>query len=67
MQEKIFYTAIDISVMLGISKASAYSIIRRLNKELEEKGYIVLQGKISKAYFSEKWYGLNKEQKLKEA
>lgn len=55
----IYYSANDIAKMLGISKSGAYSIIRKLNSELESRGYIVIQGKVSKAYFQEKWYGLN--------
>lgn len=54
---KIFYTANDIACLLGISKAKAYQIIKGLNGELEKRGYIVLAGKISKAYFTERWYG----------
>lgn len=55
----IYYSANDIAQMLGISKSGAYSIIRKLNGELESRGFIVIQGKVSKAYFEEKWYGLN--------
>ncbi|MDE5823976.1 MAG: ICEBs1 excisionase [Lachnospiraceae bacterium] len=55
----IYYSANDIAQMLGISKSGAYSIIRKLNSELESRGYIVIQGKVSKAYFQEKWYGMN--------
>ena len=42
--------------MLGASKTSAYRVIKRLNAELEEKGYITITGKISKRYFLEKSY-----------
>lgn len=56
---KIYYSAEDIAEMLGVSKASAYNIIKKLNTELEEKGFLVVSGKISRAYFAEKWYGLN--------
>ena len=36
--------------------------------ELEKKGYIVISGKISKAYFSDKWYGLSeKKESLEDA
>lgn len=35
--------------MLGISKGHAYKIIRQLNKELEDNGYIVVSGKIPRA------------------
>lgn len=54
---KIFFDAKNIADMLGVSKASAYNIIRRLNEELQDKGYLVVQGKVSIAYFCERWYG----------
>ena len=40
---KVYYSANDLAEMLDISKASAYKIIRRLNEELEQAGYIILQ------------------------
>lgn len=58
MTEKIYYNANDIVEMLNVSKATAYSIIRKLNDELQNRGYLTLQGKVAKAYFDEKWYGL---------
>ena len=51
-----FYTADEIATILGVSKATAYREIKRLNAELSEKGYIIVPGKISKRYFSEKAY-----------
>lgn len=57
--EKMYYSANDLVEMLDISKAKAYKVIRQLNDELKALGYIVLQGKVSKAYFEQKWYGLN--------
>lgn len=42
-------TADDIAKELGISKGHAYKLIRRLNKELETSGYIVIAGKIPRA------------------
>lgn len=57
--KKIYYSAKDISVMLDISLASSYKIIRQMNEELKNKGYIIIQGKVPKAFFDEKWYGLN--------
>lgn len=56
---KIYYSAMEIAGMLGISKAKAYEIIRDLNTQLEAEGFIVIQGKVSKTYFEEKWYGLS--------
>lgn len=54
---KIYFDANQISEMLDISKTRAYNIIKKLNDELEKKGFIVVQGKISKVYFNERWYG----------
>jgi len=57
--EKVYYSATDLAEMLDVSKATSYKIIRQLNDELKSLGYIVLQGKVPKAYFEQKWYGLN--------
>ena len=55
MEEKIFLTAIEVAETLGgISKSAAYRIIKKLNNDLEEKGKIILPGKINKKYFEEK-------------
>ena len=51
-----FYTAIDVATILGISRASAYRTIDRLNRELEKEGYFTFSGKVSKKYFQERMY-----------
>ena len=56
--DKIYYSVDDLVEMLGVSKAKAYQIIKLLNEELEKNNYITLQGKVSRAYFNERWYGL---------
>lgn len=53
---KQFYTVNDVMDILQVKEAKAYKIIRKLNSELEEKGFIVVAGKISKKYFDEKTY-----------
>lgn len=53
---KQFYTVNDIMEILQVKEAKAYKIIRKLNSELEEKGFIVVAGKVSKKYFDEKAY-----------
>lgn len=52
----VFYTADDISVILTVSKPTAYRIIKRLNDELTNKGFIVVSGRVPKKYFNEKFY-----------
>lgn len=53
---KIFYNADDIAEILAVSKPTAYRIIKRLNSELSEKGFIVVSGRVPKKYFDEKMY-----------
>ena len=52
----VFYTADDISFILTVSKPTAYRIIKRLNDELTNKGFIVVSGRVPKKYFNEKFY-----------
>ena len=52
----VFYTADDISAILTVSKPTAYRIIKRLNDELTNKGFIVVSGRVPKKYFNEKFY-----------
>lgn len=55
-RQEVFY-ATDIVRILGVKRARAYQIIRGLNAELSEKGYLVVSGRVSKKYFKEKFYG----------
>lgn len=41
----------EVAERLGISRTSAYSVIKELNRELAEKGYMTVTGKVSKDYF----------------
>ncbi|MDE6501258.1 MAG: helix-turn-helix domain-containing protein [Ruminococcus sp.] len=54
---KKFIKADEVAEMLEISKAHAYKIIRQLNDELEEKGFITISGRVSRQYFLERLYG----------
>ncbi len=53
-----YYTANEVMEMLGVSRAQAYKIVKKLNEELEAKGYVVTAGKIPKKYLGERCYGL---------
>ncbi len=57
MDSKVYYTAMEVAKMLGVSRAKGYKIVRELNEELTKKGYIVIAGKIPKKFFEEKYYG----------
>lgn len=56
-ENTIFIKAKEVSELLGISLAYAYKIINTLNKELSDKGYLVISGRTSRQYFYERVYG----------
>lgn len=56
MIEKDYINASDLSQQLGISVSRAYRIIRQLNDELKEKGYIVIAGRVPTKYFKQRWF-----------
>ncbi len=58
----IFYTADEIALQLGVSKAYAYKIIKKLNNELNQKGFITIAGKVNKDYYNERIYQSKREE-----
>ena len=56
-REKRFLDVTDVCEILGVGKSKAYQTIRKLNKELESNGYLIVAGKIPKKYFLERIYG----------
>lgn len=55
---KQFYGARDIMDLLGVSESKAYQIIRQLNDELSEKGFLTVRGKVPRAYLEERFFGM---------
>ena len=51
--EKLFLTSNEVADLLNISQQQAYKIIRDMNKQLVEDGFLILRGKINKKYFME--------------
>lgn len=47
----------EVTERLGISRTSAYEVIRELNQELSEKGLITRQGRVSADYFEKRYFG----------
>ena len=58
LRENIFVSAEEVSEILGVSKPYAYKLIKQLNDELKNKGFLTIAGKVSKRYFEEKFYGM---------
>lgn len=52
---KVLYEVDDVSKLLLISKSKAYKIIKKLNDELENKGFIIIRGKVPVKYFKERF------------
>lgn len=57
---KLYLGAAEVGEIMDCSESHAYKIIQRLNKELENKGYIVRPGRIPRRYLFERT-GLDKE------
>ena len=58
MANQIFMRVNEVAEELGISIPFAYRIIRQMNEELEEKGFITIAGRVSRKYYEEKFYGM---------
>lgn len=52
-----FICAEEVAQELSVSKPYAYKLIKRLNDELKEKGFITISGRVNRQYFNERLYG----------
>ena len=50
--------AAAVAKLLGVNQKKAHEIIRKLNEELAEKGYLTFSGRIPRKYLEERCYGL---------
>jgi hypothetical protein len=53
----VFIKADEIATELGVSKPYAYKLVRKMNSELKEKGFITISVRVSRKYYREKVYG----------
>ena len=58
MKNELFVTAGEEAQKLGISKLFAYKLVQQMNEKLEEKGFIIIAGRVSRKYYEEKFYGM---------
>lgn len=56
--EKQFYTAQDLSEILSVSESKAYGLIRIMNEELQQQGFLVVRGRIPAAYAQKRFFGV---------
>lgn len=58
-----FAKADEVSELLNCAKPTAYKIIRMLNDELKEQGYITISGNVNKSYLFERM-GIKRESEV---
>ena len=52
--DTLFMNADEVAKEMNVSKAYAYRIIQRLNKEMQDMGYITVAGKVNRKFFMKK-------------
>ena len=52
MENKAFLTVEEVAAEMGVSKSYAYKIVKKLNEELQQMGYVA--GRINANYFRKK-------------
>jgi hypothetical protein len=52
--DTLFMTVDEVAREMNVSKAYAYKIIQRLNRELQELGYLTVSGKVNRKFFMKK-------------
>lgn len=62
LSKELFVRAEEVAGALGISKPYAYKLVREMNGELKQKGFLTIPGRVSRRYFEEKFYGLRENQ-----
>ena len=48
MTQELFVRAEEVANELGISKPYAYKLLREMNEELKQKGFITIPGRVSR-------------------
>ena len=54
MTRQSFLTVDEVAKELRISKSKAYQIVRQLNDEMKQLGYLKIQGRVNATYFYKK-------------
>ena len=52
----------EVAQELSVSKPYAYKLIKKLNDELKEQGFITIAGRVNRQYFQERSYGSGENQ-----
>lgn len=60
-----FMRAEEVARELEVSRSYAYRLIRQLNAELREKGYMTIAGRVNRQYFKERLYSTSDQKERK--
>ena len=55
---KQFYKAKELAELLDISESKSYQLIRQMNEELKEKGFLTCRGRVPAAYVQKRFFGV---------
>ena len=61
-----FITANEVAEVMGVSRSKAYQIVRQMNRELKERGYITVSDKCPVQYFKQKFFGFQVGEEAKQ-
>ena len=52
----------EVAQELSVSKPYAYKLIKKMNDELKQQGFITIAGRVNRQYFQERFYGAGENQ-----
>lgn len=53
------YNAKELSEILQVSEGQSYKFIRMMNEELKSSGFLIVRGKVPKAYVEKRFFGVS--------
>jgi predicted transcriptional regulator len=54
MENKTFMTVDEVAKEMSVSKSYAYKVVKQLNQELKQLGYLTVAGRVNTNYFHKK-------------
>lgn len=54
MNNKTFMTVDEVAKEMSVSKSYAYKVVKQLNQELKQLGYLTVAGRVNTNYFRKK-------------
>ena len=59
LQSKTFISVQEVAEELGVSKSYAYRVVKQLNEELKQQGYLTVAGRVILTVFAVELWCLN--------